>query len=127
MAGTLTISTLSDGTNNSPVTDVVRGSARVWVNFNGTGTVAIRASYNISSITDSGVGTYGLNFTTPLADTNYTVIGSASRGPGTDAHCMFSFPAGFTQTVSTVQVRGQFITNYDATLDPTFMFVAVFR
>ena len=49
---------------------------RAWVNFNGTGTVAIRASYNVSSITDNGVGVYTVNFTNALLDGNYTVKGS---------------------------------------------------
>jgi hypothetical protein len=44
---------------------------RAWVNFNGTGTVAIRASGNVSSITDNGVGDYTVNFTTALVDANY--------------------------------------------------------
>jgi uncharacterized protein (AIM24 family) len=48
---------------------------RAWVNFNGTGTVAIRASGNVSSITDNGTGNYTLNFTTALTDTNYCVTG----------------------------------------------------
>ena len=46
---------------------------KAWVNFNGTGTVAIRASYNVSSITDNGTGDYTVNFTTALADANYAV------------------------------------------------------
>lgn len=45
--------------------------ARAWVNFNGTGTVAIRASGNVSSITDNGVGDYTVNFTTAMPDVNY--------------------------------------------------------
>jgi hypothetical protein len=48
-----------------------------WVNFNGTGTVAIRASYNVSSITDNGTGDYTVNFTNALADANYSALGSA--------------------------------------------------
>jgi hypothetical protein len=52
---------------------------KAWVNFNGTGTVAIRASYNVSSITDNGTGDYTVNFTTALADANYSaVIGIAN-------------------------------------------------
>jgi len=47
---------------------------RAWVNFNGTGTVAIRASGNVSSITDSGTGAYTVNFTTALADANYAGV-----------------------------------------------------
>lgn len=46
-------------------------SARAWVNFNGQGTVAIRASGNVSSITDNGVGDYTVNFTVAMSDTNY--------------------------------------------------------
>ena len=51
---------------------------RAWVNFNGTGTVAIRASGNVSSITDNGTGDYTVNFTTAMPDANYSVEGSAS-------------------------------------------------
>ena len=47
---------------------------RAWVNFNGTGTIAIRASFNVSSITDGGVGIYTVNFTNALADANYAVV-----------------------------------------------------
>jgi len=52
---------------------------RAWVNFNGTGTVAIRASGNVSSITDNGTGDYTVNFTTAMPDANYSV--AASAGP----------------------------------------------
>jgi hypothetical protein len=45
---------------------------RAWVNFNGTGTVAIRASGNVSSITDNGTGDYTVNFTTAMVDANYS-------------------------------------------------------
>ena len=50
-------------------------SARAWVNFNGTGTVAIRASGNVSSITDNGTGDYTVNFITALSDVNYALSG----------------------------------------------------
>jgi uncharacterized protein (AIM24 family) len=55
---------------------------RAWVNFNGTGTVAIRASGNVSSITDNGTGDYTVNFTTAMPDANYTLTGSAQSGTG---------------------------------------------
>jgi hypothetical protein len=76
MAGTLTVGTLSDGTNSGSATDAIKGSARAWVNFQGTGTVSIRANYNVSSITDNGTGTYTLNFTNAMPDTNYVIFGS---------------------------------------------------
>lgn len=49
-------------------------TCKAWVNFNGTGTVAIRASGNVSSITDNGVGDYTVNFTNAIADANYSVV-----------------------------------------------------
>jgi hypothetical protein len=53
--------------------------ARAWVNFNGTGTVAIRASGNVSSITDNGTGDYTVNFSTAMPDANYAIcMGPAS-------------------------------------------------
>jgi len=54
---------------------------RAWVNFNGTGTVAIRASGNVSSITDNGTGDYTVNFTTAMPDINYSASLSFSRDP----------------------------------------------
>lgn len=54
-----------DGTENY--------KCRAWVNFNGTGTVAIRASGNVASITDNGTGDYTVNFTTAMPDANYAV------------------------------------------------------
>lgn len=70
------------GTKSVPVATVVDGSAKAWVNFNGTGTVAIRASFNVSSITDNGVGDYTVNFTTAMADANYAMSGAAGRTVG---------------------------------------------
>lgn len=52
---------------------------RAWVNFNGTGTVAIRASGNVSSITDNGVGDYTVNFTTAMPDANYSTVIKTNR------------------------------------------------
>jgi hypothetical protein len=53
-------------------------ACRAWVNFDGTGTVAIRASGNVSSITDNGTGNYDVNFTTAMPDTNYSAVASGS-------------------------------------------------
>lgn len=54
---------------------------RAWVNFNGTGTVAIRASFNVSSITDNGTGDYTVNFTTALPDANYAAVFGTENSP----------------------------------------------
>jgi hypothetical protein len=55
---------------------------RAWVNFNGTGTVAIRASGNVSSITDNGTGDYTVNFTTAISDANYSAVVCQSSDVG---------------------------------------------
>ncbi len=64
---------------DSATVSTVSGTAplymcRAWVNFNGTGTVAINASGNVSSITDNGTGDYTVNFTTAMVDANYSFI-----------------------------------------------------
>ena len=66
-------------------------ACRAWVNFNGTGTVAIRASGNVSSITDNGVGSYTVNFITPMTDTNYQVSWSGGAGNGRSWGVLQSF------------------------------------
>ena len=53
--------------------------AKAWVNWNGTGTVAIRDSYNVSSVSDRGTGKYTINFSTAMSDANYTGVSSASH------------------------------------------------
>lgn len=53
-------------------------ACRAWVNFNGTGTVAIRASGNVSSITDNGTGDYTVSFTTAMSDANYLFNGTGT-------------------------------------------------
>lgn len=59
-------------------------AVRSWVCFNGTGTVAIRASGNVSSITDNGVGEYQVNMTTALQDSDYAVVVSKQTPVGTN-------------------------------------------
>jgi hypothetical protein len=62
---------------------------KAWVNFNGTGTVAIRAEYNVSSITDNGVGQYTVNFTTAFADANYAVVGTSKNNATSNSYIAF--------------------------------------
>ena len=76
---TLRCTNLQDtsGSNSLTTAQIYNGAAKAWVNFNGTGTVAIRAQFNVSSITDNGTGDYTVNFTTALADANYCVATTA--------------------------------------------------
>jgi hypothetical protein len=65
--------------NSGYGSSAVAYGCRAWVNFNGTGTVAIRASGNVSSITDNGTGDYTVNFTTALVDANYSVSATVGQ------------------------------------------------
>ena len=67
--GSITYGKLSTSTTESD--NVAKRTAKAWVNFNGTGTVTIRSSFNVSSITDNGIGDYSVNFSTAFADSNY--------------------------------------------------------
>lgn len=85
LATTVASPTLTTPNINSAQFATVTGTApiypcRAWVNFNGTGTVAILASGNVSSITDLGTGSYRTNFTTAMPDANYAVCATATNG-----------------------------------------------
>jgi hypothetical protein len=97
---------------------------RAWVNFNGTGTVAIRDSGNVSSITDIGTGSFQVNFTTNMPDENYcTILGARPDGGGTNGRSIL-----FATPYSTSAVKVGFINAADTGyLDPDIYCVAVIR
>lgn len=81
---TIKATTLSNlaGDKTIGIDRVAQGTAAAWVNFNGIGTVAIRSSYNVSSITDSGTGTYTVNFAVAMPDANYAAVATAEGTGG---------------------------------------------
>lgn len=97
--------------------------ARAWVNFNGTGTVAIRASGNVSSITDLGVGDYQVNLTTAMPDVNYAV--GAISGLSVSLSQTGVWWRGGANATSSFQIF-----NYSTggtTVDEAFMSAFIFR
>jgi hypothetical protein len=114
---------------NGAVTTAKLGSAeasglcKAWVNFNGTGVVAIRASYNVSSITDNGTGDYTVNFTTALADANFAAsVKSADIATGGN------FFAESCNTPSTSSLRVNVLRGDTwIGIDRTYVSVAIFR
>ena len=64
----------SGGSNSTPE-EIQQGRANAWVNFNGTGTIAVRDSYNVSSVTALGTGNYQVNFTNSMPNANYCFTG----------------------------------------------------
>ena len=105
---------------------------KAWVNFNGTGTVAIRASYNVSSITDNGVGDYTVNFTSALADANYALTGIGTSvgtsDPGSNVvviKAASESSAATTMSTSAVRViTGRFSSQI---VDLAYVLISVFR
>ena len=124
--------TLTTPTFDSASLATISGTAplymcRAWVNFNGTGTVAIRASGNVSSITDNGTGDYTVNFTTAMVDANYCANFSSndSSTSGTNAP-IGAGKRGTAQTTSAVGIYTKY--NQDGSLaDMNYVFVSVFR
>ncbi len=95
-------------------------ACRAWVNFNGTGTVAIRASGNVSSITDNGTGLYTVNFITSMEDSDFSVSGIAGD---TSAGRSILVTYG-TPSPSNVSFRTD---NGTAVIDKEFVRIAIFR
>jgi len=99
---------------------------KAWVNFDGTGTVAIRASYNVSSITDNGTGDYTVNFTTALSDVNYAVTGSAALSSATNTSARILSPRG-TTALATGSCRIHTDNDLGAVNDCALVSVAILR
>jgi hypothetical protein len=126
MAGKLTISTLNDDTGVLATQNGMSGIAKAWVNFNGTGTVAIRASFNVSSVTDNGgTGNYTVNFTTAMPDANYAIAGAANDTNSIEDPATMGNVTGGTYTASAVQVRT--VDQDNANRDGDTISVIVFR
>jgi len=124
------------GTDNTKVMTPLRlrnalnatGSApvyacRAWVNFNGTGTVAIRASGNVTSITDNGTGDFTVNFTTAMPDADYAVAGTVRRGSVND-DIVFRLANAAAPSTTAVRIATGTGTSY---VDADHVHVAIFR
>ena len=99
--------------------------AKAWVNFNGTGTIATRASYNVSSLTDVATGTYRVNFTTAMTDANYCNVASVNYDATTATGSSIGVDRGSqTTTYMYLEVRSAAQT---ADVDRAYIHAAVFR
>jgi len=141
MAGTLNVTTISGASTITGVSTLnaasgvlatqngMTGIAKAWVNFNGTGTVAINSSFNVSSITDNGTGQYTINFTTAMPNTNYATVVSCGA-PGNakmSAEINVVGDAPITDSPPTVSSFRILTTRYDsANTDAKYVSVAVF-
>lgn len=118
------ITTALNATGSAPIY-----ACRAWVNFNGTDTVAIRASGNVSSITDNGVGDYTVNFTTAMPDANYAAVAGSST-PSTVRNVFSPYMSnefGTSLTYSTTAVQMRVRDSANAFQDLVMASVAIFR
>lgn len=129
---TLSVGTIKSNTSAPPVIQNTSGTeigtlCRAWVNFNGTGTVAIRASFNVSSITDNGVGDYTVNFTTAMTDANFSVVVaneySNTRGDAASNHNIYIAAYAASTTSANIQT----FTSTPGYADVQTVSVAIFR
>lgn len=107
----------SGGTENGQL-------VRAWVNFNGVGTVAIRAQFNVSSITDVGTGDYTVNFTNALADANYVTVSISKWDVGQPSTIAGGKTSNITTTACSLVVAGN---SPDPQLDSPNISFAAFR
>lgn len=134
-----TVTGITSVASNSASTPVVlqdsgsnTNTCRAWVNFNGTGTVAIRGSFNVSSITDNGTGDYTVNFTNSMPDTSYAVTFGAMRdssvtGVVAGAYVTLFGSATYTDAFSTGSVRVVSKLDNASTTDNLAVILSVFR
>lgn len=82
MAGSITVSTISNDTGVFAAQNAITGIPKAWINYNGT-TQTIRSSFNISSVTYNGTGDYTFNYTTAMPNANYSTVASIGSTQGT--------------------------------------------
>jgi hypothetical protein len=121
------MSTTISGTNGVTFPDSTsmqtgQQACKAWVNFNGTGTVAIRGNYNVSSITDNGTGDYTVNFTTAMPDVNYAGVWG---GTGINVYPALGIGDITTTWVQTTYIRGRYFAATSA-IDLASVNVAIF-
>lgn len=131
VTGPVTVSSTLSVTENFSFNSGYGSSAvaygcRAWVNFNGTGTVAIRASGNVSSITDNGTGTYTVNFANALPDANYCVNAGCKNSTNVDHNYYAAVNRNTAQTTTSVRIVTIYFSNLTA-FDNDFVFVSIFR
>ncbi len=140
LSGTPTAPTATAGTNTTQIATtafvtaaIPTNNVKAWVNFNGGGTPSIRASLNVSSITDNGVGDYTVNMTTALADANFTMVGNCSIDSGITG---FAFVSSFGKstspyyeapTTTTARFTTPYAANVNLRIDPVYCNVAIIR
>ena len=126
MASNITVDTLTKGSTTLNTDEIVDTNSnqicKAWVNFNGQGTIAIRDSYNVSSITDGGTGEYVINFSNTMANSNYSISGIAGHTSSSGDRSR----RVTTHTVATSSLRINTTYSLDTYVDVPLVSVQVF-
>ena len=133
---TVVVGTIQSNSTSPPTFNNTNGTeigtlCRAFVNFNGTGTVAIRASFNVTSITDNGTGDYTVNFTNALPDANYavnvTTMRNAAAGVADPVIGSVYNDTTYGNAYTTTNVRIETTFGASASADPLAVNAAIFR
>ena len=122
MAGKIVADTLEHSTAGSLDTQyVVNGSAKSWMNLNGTGTIATRDTLNISSVTDNGTGIYTANLSSSMSDANYSI--GFTQGGANSVDIVKVYNASTVQTASLFKLLS--LTSGFAPVDSNYLYTSV--
>lgn len=131
MAGTLTISTLSDGTNSTSATNCIKGSAKAWVSINSSGSILGGAgvgSYNVSSVTKNGTGDFTVTYTNAFPNANYSIVTTCGKSTGgsTITAIVNCTGASSTQAPTTTTTRFSLQLYQGSTADSDYSYLSAF-
>ena len=118
MTSQLNVDSITNKAGTGPVVLTGQVSAKLWANLNGTGTIALRDSFNVASIADNGTGNYTVTSTSSMSDTNYVCCATAGKNAG-DLLNASNNEDSYARTTSTVRTevnRSSSDTQYDASV-----------
>lgn len=116
---------LNGNTSTVTAATIVNGVPKSWVNFNGTGTIATRASFNVASLTDNGVADYSVNFSNAFTDANYSY--TTATGVGGCFACIVNQNGSGTEVAPTTSSCRMETQNNTQFLDQKYIHVIVCR
>ena len=119
-----TIQNTSGGSGSTPA-EIEQGRAKAWVNFNGTGTLAIRDSYNVSSVGDDSTGHFTINFSTAMTNANYVITGTTGTTTGNNCFLFILTEQNKSKSTSLFQINVLGTGSYISSVDPEHCNVAI--
>jgi len=124
---TLKVNTIQNtsGSSSSTPEQIEQGRAKAWLNFNGTGTAAIRDSFNISSITDNSTGDFTINITTAMANVNYSVTGGIGTTTGNNCFLFVLTEQNTAKSTSVFRINTLGSNTYILSTDPEHCYIAI--